>query len=95
VTEHPRAQRAAQRSERGERGGRAPRWTTNKNGAGQPAPFCVVFEECRRRSLADGAFHPILNSDCIFIARPMSPAILSLPLMKAIWPLSLPVVMSE
>lgn len=31
---------------------------------------------------------------CIFIARPMSPAIFSLPLMNAIWPLSLPLIMS-
>ena len=35
-----------------------------------------------------------LKRVCIFIARPMSPEILSLPLMKAIWPLSLPVIMS-
>ena len=31
---------------------------------------------------------------CIFIASPMSPEILSLPLMKAIWPFSFPIVMS-
>ena len=35
-----------------------------------------------------------LNRFCIFMARPMSPEILSFPLMKAIWPFSLPMIMS-
>jgi len=56
----------------------------------------------RRGALASAPYSPIvpvrqagrLNRLCIFIARPMSPAIFSLPLMNAIWPLSFPLIMS-
>ncbi len=35
------------------------------------------------------------NNEPIFMARDMSPAIFSLPLIKAIWPLSVPAIMSR
>lgn len=57
---------------------------SEKKRAGDPALFSLGI-------LGHQAFR---NSVCSFMARPMSPAILSLPCMKAIWPFSLPKVRS-
>src|SRR5262249_30842721 len=74
------------------RGAASPPATLKKRGRMNPQVHPAILDDSVGRKGCRQAGRR--NRVCIFMARPMSPEILSLPLMKAIWPFSLPVVMS-